>query len=690
MTDSDLRLTSFAALYERRLSRRGFVTTAASAAGVLPFAGLGLGATTSNAQAAAASGAAATAGADARLRARVLPSRRDALELAAGYRYDVVARWGDALWPGDPGLDPKSLRDGVLLAPRAAEAQARRFGSNCDAIAFFPADGPASRRGLLCVNHEYVNAELAFAGLPQNGRERALARKAWIEAHPQAVAWMQATHGVSVMHVEQSTRGRWRYVPGGPHTRRVTAQTPCEITGPARGATLLQTQADPTGTRALGTFANCAGGKTPWGTYLTAEENIDDYFGGARSWASETEDFATLDAHARFPLGEMSLYGWDHADARFDVRREPREALRAGWIVEIDPRDPAAPPRKRTALGRFSHEGANTILARDGRVAAYMGDDEKFEYVYKFLTDGRFDPKNPRANRDLLDRGTLHVARFDADGGGQWLPLVYDEQGPLNRAAGFRDQAEVLIKCRAAADRLGATPMDRPEDVEPSPVTGRVYIACTKNGDRDRGSRRDHFLGREIDFGADAANPRLLNDFGHVIELVENDDDAAATRFRWNVFLLAGDPRAPGSRFLTRTEDLVPGRLERGDTYFAGFADPAELSPIACPDNLGFDPQGRLWIVSDAESNLIANNGCFVVPTQGPDRGWLRQIASGPVGCEIGGCEFTPDGRTLFLSIQHPGEGGTLEDPVSHWPDGGDLPPRASVVAITRDDGQEL
>jgi hypothetical protein len=452
----------------------------------------------------------------------------------------------------------------------------------------------------------------------------------------------------------------------------------------------LRTQADPTGTRVLGTIANCAGGKTPWGTYLTAEENIDDYFGGAGSWAGGTDDFATLDAHARFPLTEASLYGWDHADPRFDVRREPREALRFGWIVEIDPQDPTAAPRKRTALGRFSHEGANTILARDGRVAVYMGDDEKFEYVYKFVTQQRFDPAHRAANRDLLDAGTLYAARFDADGTGTWLPLVHDEDGPLNARAGFRSQADVVIKCRAAADLLGATPMDRPEDIEPSPVTGRVYIACTKNGDRERHDRRDYYMNREIDLGADAANPRARNEFGHIIELIEAGDDAAATAFAWNIFMLAGDPRAPGTRLLTRAEDLRPGLPERGDTYFGGFGDAAQLSPIACPDNLGIDPAGRLWIVSDTDDRSLPNNGCFVVPTSGPDRGHLRQIASGPVGCEVCGCEFTPDGRTLFLSIQHPGEGGTVEAPRSDWPDRGGLPPRPSVVAITREDGEPL
>ena len=680
MSASPPRLAAFAAVFAERLTRRDFLATAAAAT-----TGASLGLAPSVTLARAASDATAPASLP-----RLAPSRRDAFELAPGYRHDLVARWGDALWPGDPGLDTATLRRGGLLEAGAAAAQARRFGSNCDGIGYFPLDARGSRHGLLCVNHEFVRAELHFTGLPRGERERIGQRPAWTRANPQAVAWMQAAHGVTVMEVGRARRGAWRHLRGGRYARRVTANTPCNIHGPARGHDLLRTVADPTGTRALGTFANCAGGRTPWGTYLTSEENVDDYFGGASSWLAGEPDARTRDAHARFPLVERSPYGWEHADPRFDLRREPREPLRFGWMVEIDPRDPGAAPRKRTALGRFCHEGANTLVAPDGRVAAYMGDDEKFEYIYKFVTRDRFDPKRPAANRDLLDHGTLYAARFDADGRGEWLPLVYDPAGPLNAAAGFRDQGEVVIKCRAAADRVGATPMDRPEDVEPSPVSGRVYISCTKNGSRERDPKRGSFNNREIDFGVDAANPRPLNDFGHVIELAEDGDDATATRFRWSVFLLAGDPRVPGSRFLTRGEDLVAGRPERGDTYYAGYGDATQVSPIACPDNLGFDPQGRLWIVTDAESNLIANNGCFVVPTAGPDRGQLRQIASGPVGSEICGCEFTPDGRTLFLSIQHPGEGGTIDDPISHWPDGGDQPPRSSVVAVTREDGGAL
>ena len=668
---------TFASILERRLSRRDALaagltaTVSVGIAGALPVA----------------SATAKPAGRAAAL-PRLEPSTRDALLLAPGYRYDVVAGWGDPITTRSTGFAADSRRTLAWLDSRAAERQAASFGENCDAIAYFPTSGQSSARGVLCVNHEYVVAELAFAGLPADAKTRARERRRWIEAHPQAVAWMQAAHGVSVIEVERGLRG-WRTRPGGRLARRITANTPCGIMGPARGADLMRTVADPSGTRALGTFANCAGGKTPWGTYLTAEENIQDYFGGAEALAAAGIDEATRAAHARWPLLRHSAYGWEWVDPRFDLLREPREPLRHGWIVEIDPRDPAAPPRKRTALGRFCHEGANTIVARDGRVVAYMGDDAKFEHVYKFVTRGRFDPANPGANRDLLDEGTLYAARFDASGRGRWLPLVHDENGPLNTAAGFRSQADVVIKCRAAASLLGATPMDRPEDVEPSPLTGRVYVALTKNGDREPGAR-GFMYGREVDFDPNPANPRPDNDFGHIVEMIEDGDDATGETFSWNVFLLAGDPRVPGGRFLTQPEDIAAGRLARGDTYYAGFPDRSQVSPLACPDNLGFDPQGRLWIVTDAEAGLVANNGCYVVPTQGPDRGLLRQIASGPVGSEVCGCEFTPDGRTLFLAIQHPGEGGVVERPVSHWPDGGSRQPRSAVVAVTREDGQPL
>lgn len=587
----------------------------------------------------------------------ITPDQSAGLMLAKDFRSTVVARWGDTIMPGTPSLDVSRLRDNVLLAAGAVKQQMGQFGAHCDGVVYFPMDSRDSRRGLLCVNHEYVSIEQSFAGLPKNDEEHSRDREAWIQAHPQAVAWMQAAHGVSVLEVRRSRAG-WAVDTRSRFARRITANTVCELTGPARNNRLLRTEADPDGSRVLGTFANCAAGRTPWGTYLTAEENIDDYFGGYRTWLDKDPDANQREAHRRWPLRERSAYGWEYADKRFDLHQNANEPFRHGWIVEIDPRQPELPPRKRTALGRFSHEAAATRLAQNGRVAVYMGDDDEFEYVYKFVSHGRYVPGRTVNPSALLDDGTLFVARFDADGTGRWLPLRYDPQGPLNRANGFENQGDVLIKARAAADLLGATPMDRPEDVEPNPVTGKVYIACTKNPNREAASRRAQFMGRVVDLGVDSANPRGANPFGHIIELSERDNDSAATDFRWEILLLGG------------------AQTKNGGEHW-----------LACPDNVGFDPAGRLWVVTDSDKRVNPNNGCFMVGVDGNGRGVLHQLLSAPRAAEVCGCEFTPDGTTLFLSIQHPGEGGSLEKPLSDWPDGGGLPPRSSLIAITRKAG---
>jgi len=380
-----------------------------------------------------------------------------------------------------------------------------------------------------------------------------------------------------------------------------------------------------------------------------------------------------------------SLYGWENVHARFDLAQEPREPFRFGWIVEIDPRDPTRRPVKRTALGRFAHEGATPVVAHDGRVAVYMGDDDRFEYIYKFVSRNRFDPKNSQANWGLLDSGTLYVARFDASGRGQWLPLVYDPKGPLNKDAGFHDQAEVLIKARAAAHILGATPMDRPEDIEVHPHTGRIYVACTRNDSRTSEAAVRTYAGRDVDYAPNAANPRSKNQYGHIIEIREEGDDHTALEFSWEVFILAGDPKR--GRLITNLEDLQPAKLSSEDTYFGGYANASELSAIGSPDNLGFDQAGNLWIVTDGAQVLGMNDGCWVCPTTGPERGKLQQFMSGPIGAEICGVQFTPDNETLFFSIQHPGENGSVEEPKSHWPDGGTSQPRASVIAVRREGG---
>jgi len=612
----------------------------------------------------------------------IIGSREDRVQVPPGYTAEVLIGWGEPLFTGTPAIATRGLIDGDLLSTGSAAAQERQFGYNCDAIAFLPLDR-SGRRGVLCVNHEYCDPRLMFPAK----RQFKSPRPGWAaDPRLEAVQTMMAAHGVSILEIRLEN-GTWRPVTDSKLSRRITARTPIEIQGPARGHALLRTAADPSGTRVLGTLANCSGGKTPWGTYLSAEENIEDYFGGYPQYReSGRGDARTLTAFARFATSERNIFGWETIDPRFDMRQEPREALRFGWIVEVDPQDARSPIRKRTALGRFCHESAASVLTRDQRAAVYMGDDTQFEYIYKFVSRDRVNLRQPESNRELLDHGVLYVARLEADGSGRWLPLVHG-QGSLNAQHGFADQGEVVIRARAAADLLGATPMDRPEDIAIHPQTGRLYVALTNNGAR---TMDPVAMGAErpgLDRRPDAANPRPANRYGHIVEIVEAGSDAAATSFRWNVFLLAGDPQSAGGRFLTDAAAIKSQQLAATDTYFAGYPERDKISPIGSPDNLGFDPEGNLWIVTDGEQPRGANNGAFAVPVAGAQRGHLRQFMSAPIGAEVCGCEFTPDGETLFLSIQHPGEGGTLEEPRSHWPDGSGLPPRPSVIAIRRKGG---
>jgi secreted PhoX family phosphatase len=598
--------------------------------------------------------------------ARVAPSRRDHVIVPEGYRADVVLRWGDALFPGAESLDARRVATGVLLRSDAAAAQARQFGYNCDGVGLFAL---SANRWIMCVNHEFPYADGMFPGWTLARRERALGE--FVHKYPGVVAYMQASVGLSVVELEFA--GGWRFRPESRFNRRITAGTPMRLAGPAQNHPLLGAPGDAP-TPVLGTFNNCAAGTTPWGTYLTAEENTDDFFGNL-----DQAQLAPELAHAYRRFGARrreSVYRWEFADPRFDVAASPTEPLKFGWIVELDPRDAALPIKKRTALGRFKHEAATTVLTRDGRVAVYMGDDEAFEYFYKFVTARKFDPNAPESNRDLLDSGTLYVARLFDDGSGEWLPLVWNEHPELTPARGFRSQGDVVLRCREAADVLGATPLDRPEDVAVSPINGHVYVSCTQNTERSAADTAHP--------GADAGNPRAPNPSGHILELIEDGGDAAATGLRWEVFVLAGDPQAGGLLgVLPRTTDLP---LPADATYFAGFTNAAQISGFANPDNLGFDRDGNLWIVTDGAQPGDNNNGCFVCPTQGEWRGAVRQFMSGPIGAEICGCELTPDGRTLFLTVQHPGAGGTAEAPISDWPDGGISAPRSSLIAIYAQD----
>jgi hypothetical protein len=555
--------------------------------------------------------------------------------LPEGYSAQVLLRWGDGLFEDSPAYDPGA---------QTSEAQARQFGYNNDFIGFVPLDAEG-RRGLLCVNHEYTTTPLMLPGVAG-----ASVREVHAAMNAELCAVERAAHGGSVIEIAE-TNGQWRTIVPSRYNRRITGETPMEITGPAAGHLRLQTSADPSGRAVMGMLNNCAGGITSWGTYLTAEENFNFCFMGAVG-----DDHPEARNHARYGV-PGSGYAWGRFERRFDVAHEPREPNRFGWIVEIDPMDPSSAPKKRTALGRFKHEGAESIVAPNGRVVVYMGDDQRFDYVYKFVTAGVFNAGDRSANRDLLDDGTLYVARFDDDGTVAWLPLVFGE-GPLTAENGFASQAEVLIETRRAADLLGATPMDRPEDVEPNPQTGRVYLMLTNNSQR---------TGEQVS----AANPRARNTTGHIIEIIEPEGDFSSTTSRWEVLVLCGDPANPDAGATWNVATSANG-------WFGS------------PDNCAIDPRGRLWIATDGNESTGADDGLWALETQGALRATGRAFFRAPVGAEVCGPRFAPDGRTLFLAVQHPGDGdgASYENPTTRWPDFEEgKPPRPSVLAIRRNDG---
>jgi secreted PhoX family phosphatase len=572
--------------------------------------------------------------------ASVPTSSADALVVAEGYTATPMLAWGEPV--GIAGVPLPAWRDD---AGNSAAEQALQMGMHHDGMHYVPIDG--SRRGLLVMNHEYVD----------DGLLHATGTRDW---SAEKVAKSQAAHGISVVEVALNG-GAWQPVRPSPLARRITATTPLAIGGPAAGHALMRTAADPTGTRVLGTFANCAAGLTPWGTYLSGEENFQDYF--------VTADTPTRHEQ-RWGLRPRSWYQWAAHDSRFDTVRHPNEPNRFGWVVEVDPADPASTPVKRTALGRAVHEGAWVAVTRDGRAVVYSGEDAAFEFIYKFVSRDRIRPGGggltaAQANRELLDHGTLYVARFDADGRGRWLPLVHG-QGPLTAANGFDDQGEVLIKARQASDALGATMMDRPEWLAIDATSRWVYCTLTNNTQRGPGGRAD----------VDAANPRANNTMGQIIRWRE-DGDFDGLGFEWNHLALAGDP--------ANDRPEARGTIV-GDAY-------------ASPDTIAFDPRGVLWIGSDISTSALhrddnarlGNNALLACDVA---TGTTRRFMVGPANCELTGVCFTPDGRTMFVNVQHPGEAprgrNDPADPRRHgnWPDfrpGGR--PRSATVVVRRRDG---
>jgi secreted PhoX family phosphatase len=558
----------------------------------------------------------------------VPPSTADRVTVPEGYRADVLYAWGDATGIG--GTGPAFRFD----AGGSAADQALQAGMHHDGMEFFPLpqESESSAHGLLAMNHEYTDEGL----LHPDGQ------KTWNAAK---TSKSQSAQGASVIEVERRG-GRWEVVRPSSYARRITAYTPMRISGPAAGHALMRTAADPSGTEVLGTFANCAAGRTPWGTYLTCEENFQGYF--LRKGKPNARE-------QRYGIGAGLYVRWHETDSRFNADANPNEPNRFGWVVEIDPYRRDAQPVKRTALGRIKHEGAAVTLSPDRRVVVYMGDDEPFERIYKFVSRGRYDPTSSGSG-SLLDDGTLYVARFDADGSGRWLPLVHGE-GPLTAVNGFADQAHVLVGARLAADVLGGTRMDRPEWITVHPATGEVY--CTLTGNGARGGPGG---------ATDAANPRAGNFLGHIIRWRERGGHATADAFTWDIFALAGDP--------AHREASKRGSV-RGDAF-------------GCPDGLKFDARGVLWIQTDAGTSQmrstdferIGNNQMLAADAAS---GEVRRFLVGPPGCEVTGLAFAPDRRTMFVNIQHPGEGVP-----SAWPDyrPGGKPRSATIVVRREDDGE--
>jgi len=568
-------------------------------------------------------------------------SAADEVVVPAGYTAKVLIRWGDPVSDG-----PTFIPD----ASNSAYEQAWQWGMHNDGVVYFPIHG--SSRGLLVQNHEYTDDVLLFpdgtAGWNQEKTDKSL-----------------NAHGVGIIEItKQGRRGRgshWRVERPSCYARRITGMTPMRIGGPAAGDPRLMTSADPTGRVVLGTLNNCAMGYTPWGTYLACEENFNGYF---RKFGAQTV------LERRYGITAAGFgYLWHETDLRFRTDEEPNEPNRFGWVVEIDPFDPNSTPVKRTALGRLKHEGAWVQEARDGRVVVYTGDDEQFEYIYRYVSRLPWRKARKQGINPLND-GTLFVAKFNADGTGEWLPLT-----PSNPTLAGWSLNDILINTRGAADAAGATKMDRPEWIDTFPESLTAIATLTNNSARGvAGTNPRTLLPNDP---PDAINPRARNTYGHIIRWFYANDFSEPT-FGWDIFALGGDPADPAH-----------GSTIVGDKF-------------GSPDGIYVAPSGRLWIQTDVSGSTIdtgayAGFGNNQMLCADPVTRETRRFLVGPNVCEITGVTVTPDEKTMFVGIQHPGEAPTgVNDPAnpkrySSWPDGPEGGrPRSSCVVITKDDGGNI
>nr|WP_294817172.1 alkaline phosphatase PhoX [uncultured Sphingomonas sp.] len=655
----------------------------------------------------------------------VAKNKLDVVSVPAGYKVQVINRTGDPIAASVPAYKNDGTDTNF----------AQRIGDHGDALYWYglaatgtARDETSSTRGLLVQNHENINQQyLHPAGATSVGGVR-----------PEAEALKEIeNHGVSVTEAVEGANRAWSVVQNSSLNRRITPNTPMTFSGPARGSDLLKTVFSTAGTDGRGTINNCANGTTPWGTALTCEENWAGYF--RRSGDNAARTAKELTALSRYGVtSSTGNFGWstvtaaDTANTTFrrwdaratgasataDFRNEPNQL---GWVVEIDPYAPTSVPKKRTALGRLGHEGCWPGAFVAGRKPAwYMGDDSRREYLYKFVSATAWAAADATATNRLatgdkyMDSGTLYVAKFNADGSGTWLPLVFGQNGITAAAAiyPFADQADVLVNARLAADVVGATPMDRPEWTAVNAVTGEVYLTLTNNNAALRPLN-----------GTDAANPRHYNDpfgptntaqfgnpNGHIIRLREAGDTTEATSFTWDIYLFGAgadlDPANINISGLTADNDFSSpdGLWFSRTSNAAGQNKP--LLWIETDDGAYTDVTNCMLLaalpgkVGDGGARTITNTGTGgVTATQATRVGAapganLKRFLVGPVECEITGIDTTPDGRTLFVGIQHPGEGGTPAAPTSHWPDsqatgtaGATVRPRSAVVVITKDDG---